>query len=245
MLSSSSRLRVVAVIFALILIALSSTLTSYSRADSQEPVYAHQGAYIWYVVLGASIAFFDGVAGNITYTVTNVFANNSMRVQVLANISEGSEVPESYQILNYTDNIFEPKIFPAVPLSNLSNNSNVFFQNVTCHFVKYQSVTLDPGRFNTSEYQGVDKNGTQYTYYFDRNTGVAVQMSSTAGAAIQLEGSNIVIPDAPPNSISQSLPFYEDFAAAFSVSALIFGAVWWYYRGKNRKLAAANMNYKN
>jgi hypothetical protein len=232
------------VIAFLILFLASSYLLNYSRADSQQPVYAKQGAYVYYNVLGGSIAFMDGVNGSLIYTVTGVFPNYTMRVQVLANVSEGDEAPTSYQVLNYTDSIFEPTIFPAVPLANLSTNSKIVFENVTCSFVKYENVPLDSGQFNTSEYEGVDKNGTAYTFYFDRSTGVAVQMYS-AGSAIQLEASNIVIPYAPANSVSQVLPYYEDFAAAFAFSALVFGGAYWYYRAKNKKLALSKVNDKD
>ena len=236
----------IGLVIALLVLFLASSYTlTFSRADSQQPVYAKQGAYVYYTVLGGSIAFMAGVNGSLIYTVTGVYPNNTMSVQVLANMTQGDEVPTSYQVLNYTDNIFEPTIFPAVPLANLTANSKIVFENVTCSFAKYENVPLDAGQFNTSEYKGADKNGTAYTFYFDRSTGVAVQMYSTQGAAIQLESSNIVTPDGPANSVSQTLPYYEDFAAAFAFSVLVFGGAYWYYHGKNKKLAIDKPNDKS
>jgi hypothetical protein len=232
------------VLFLVLLLALSYFVT-FSGAEAQQPAYAVQGAYVYYNVQGGSIAFMSGVNGSLIYKVTGVFPNNTMSVQVLANMTEGNEVPISYQVLNYTDNIFEPTTFPAVPLANLTANSMLVFENVKCSFVKYQSIPLTPGQFNTSEYQGVDKNGTTYTFFFDRTTGVAVQMYTNQGVAIQLESSNIVTPDGPANSVSQVLPYYEDFAAALAFGVLVFGGAYWYYSRKNKKLVVNKPNGKS
>lgn len=226
----------------LILVLASSCFLILTSAEAQQPAYAVQGAYVYYNVQGGSIAFMSGVNGSLIYKVTGVFPNNTMSVQVLANMTEGNEVPISYQVLNYTDNIFEPTTFPAVPLANLTANSTLVFENVTCSFVKYQSIPLTPGQFNTSEYQGVDKNGTTYTFFFDRATGVAVQMYTSQGVAIQLESSNIVTPDGHANSVSQVLPYYEDFAAALAFGVLVFGGAYWYYIRKSKKLAVNKPN---
>jgi hypothetical protein len=226
----------------LALLLIGGCCTILSRADSQLPVYAIQGAYVYYNVQGGSIAFMSGVNGSLIYKVTDVFPNNTMTLQVLANMTQGDEVPTSYQVLNYTDNVFDPTIFPAVSASNLSTNSFVVFENVRCSFVKYENVSLSQGQYNTSEYKGTDKNGTVYNFFFDRSTGVAVQMYSTSGAALQLASSNIVAPDGPANVTSQALPYYEDFGAAFAFSALIFGGAYWYYRSKNKKLAVSKAN---
>ena len=229
--------------FLVLLLASSSFLIS-TRAEAQQPAYAVQGAYVYYNVQGGSIAFMSGVNGSLIYKVIGVFPNNTMSLQVLANMTQGDEVPTSYQVLNYTDNILEPTIFPAVPVANLTANSRLVFENVTCSFVKYQSVPLTPGQFNTSEYQGVDKNGTTYTFFFDRTTGVAVQMYTNQGVALQLQSSNVVAADGPVNSGSQVLPYYEDFAAAFGFAALVFGGAYWYYHGKSKKVAISKTNEK-
>jgi hypothetical protein len=219
----------------LILLAAGWTTAFSFAADNQTPVYAMRGSYVYYNVQGGSIAFMPGVNGSLIYKVTTVFPNNTMKLQVLANLTEGDEVPTSYQVLNYTDNVLDPTIFPAIPLSSLNSNSPLVFENVSCSFVKYVNVPLTQGQYNSSEYKGTDKNGTTYNFFFDRATGVAVQMYSSNGAALQLAGSNIVAPDAPLNSTSQLLPYYEDFAATFAFSALIFGGAYWYYRVKNKK----------
>lgn len=228
----------------LVLLLASSYFLTLTRAEAQQPAYAVQGAYLYYNVQGGSIAFMSGVNGSLIYKVTGVFPNNTMSLQVLANMTQGDEAPTSYQVLNYTDNIFEPTIFPAVPLANLTANSKLVFENVTCSFVKYESIPLTPGQFNTSEYQGVDNNGTTYTFFFDRATGVAVQMYSNQGVALQLQSSNVVAADGPANSGSQVLPYYEDFAAAFGFSALVFGGAYWYYHEKSKKVAINKTNEK-
>ncbi|MHB1908716.1 MAG: hypothetical protein ACYCQJ_07565 [Nitrososphaerales archaeon] len=216
------------------LLVASAFLTS-SYAQAEQPVYAKPGSFVYYVIQGAFIAFFDGVTGNISYTVKSVFPNGSMALQVSANVSSGTEVPESYQLLNYTDSVNEPRTFPAVPVANLSDSS-IFFQNITANFVRDQNISLDPGEFNTAMYQGVDKNGTSYQFWFDRSTGIAVQMASNNGAAMQLESSNVVTPFAASSPTSIDVPFYEAFGVAAVVSAFAFGGLYWYYKSKNKKL---------
>ncbi len=219
-------------------------LASYFPADqtsavsSQLPAYAREGAYVYYSALGASVAFENGVNGTLVYKVTNVFTSNgSMRIQVLANTSEGTEAPVNYQVLNYTDNIQNPTTFPAVPVAALDSNSPLVFENVKCSFQKYVSLggLPDPGLFNTSYYKGTDTNGTVYSFYFERTTGIAVEMASNQGVALQLDGSNVVYPYAP-SATSSILPYELDFVAAFAFSAVIFGGAYWYYRSKNKKL---------
>jgi hypothetical protein len=215
-----------------------------SHATTESPVYAKPGAYVFYNVQGGDVAFMAGVNGSLIYKVTALFPNNTMKLQVLANMTEGDEAPTSYQVLNYTDSVTDPKIFPAVPVSILGTESSLVFENVTCNFVKYQNVSLDQGQYSTLDYKGEDKNGTVYNFYFDRSTGIAVQMYSSSGAAIQLAGSNVVEPFAPPiSAISQALPYYEDFAAVFLLSGLIFGGAYLYYRSKNKKLSASGNKF--
>src|SRR5579875_2917257 len=226
-----SRLLNTIMIFVLALLVLNIfvTLPYRSSFSSSQPSYARPGSYATYTVLGGFIPFFDGVSGNVSYLVTNVFNNGSMIVRVDANVSEGSEVPTSYSSFNVTDNIFSPRALPIVPLANLSA-STLEFENVTCSFVQNTQVTVPAGKFSTVEFRGSGQNGTVY-FWFDQTTGLAVEMSGYAGA-FELSSSNIALPAGTPSSFGSTLPYYLVFGGVWTFSAVLFLGVRRYYRIK-------------
>lgn len=197
--------------------------------------YASQGAYATYDALGGFIPFFDGVNGTVAYRVTNVFPNQTMGVMLLANISQGNEVPTSYVSYNFTDNVVSPKIFPAVPLSDFSGKTFAF-QNSTCTFDKNSTTTVPAGTFNTYEYTGVNSTGSKSYYWFDRSSGLIVQMAGN-GAVFELLDSNVAIPSGQPNGLSVSLPYILVFVIGWIFAAAMFLGLRRYYLIKSKKSA--------
>ncbi len=197
------------------------------------PSYARQGAYVLYDVVGGSVAFFDGVQGNISYTVTNVFTNESMIVRLSLNVTQGSEIPPTYNVYNYTDSVLNPKIFPIVPLSNLSSHT-ITFQNVSCSYVTNQQITVNNLVFQTLEYRGTANQST-ITYWFDNATGLAIEEASTSGAEISLASTNIANPIRVVDPLTASLPIIIIFVAVFAATGLGYFEINRYYAKRARK----------
>lgn len=194
--------------------------------------YASEGSYATYGALGGFIPFFDGVNGTVSYLVTNLFPNQTMGITLSANISQGNELPVSYVTYNFTDSIGSPKIFPAVPTSDFALPSFAF-QNSTCTFVKNGTTTVPAGTFNTLEFSSVNATGLKSYYWFDRNSGLVVQMAGN-GAVFELLSSNIALPVSIPSGLSESLPYLAVFVAGWIFAAVVFLAVRRYYLVKSR-----------
>ncbi len=209
-----------------------SGFISASQAQTY-PAYAKQGAYALYDVVGGSVAFFDGVQGNISYTVTNVFSNSSMIVKLDVNITQGSEIPATSNTYNYTDNILNPRVFPAVPVANLSSHS-ILFQNVSCSYVTSQQITVNNMVFQTVEYQGTE-NQTTITYWFDTATGLAIEEASSSGAEISIASTNIATPIKVVDPLSASLPIIIIFMIIFAATGLGYFEINRYYARRARK----------
>lgn len=199
------------------------------------PSYAKVGSYAFYSGNGGYASFLGGVSSNITYSVLDVFPNNSMVVFVNTTISQGllSDVPPSTVLKNFSDSIDSPKILPAIPLQNLTNHE-IFFQNITCVFVKNALLTVPAGNFNATEFQGKDTNGTTLTFWFDRSTGLALQMSQDI-SYLQLVQTNIATPLKTQTSLEAEIPFISVFVVAWSITGLVFYAVWRHYTHRDKK----------
>jgi hypothetical protein len=205
-------------------------LTSHAQIS---PSYAKPGAYALYDVVGGSVAFFTGVQGNISYTVKNVFSNGSMLVRLSLNVTEGDEIAPTYNTYNYTDSILRPKIFPVVPLANLSSH-DVTFQNVSCTYVTSQQITVNNLVFQTFEYQGVSNQST-VSFWFDNATGLAIEEASSAGSQISLVSTNVATPIRTVDPINASLPIYIVFVAIFAGTGLGYYEINRYYAKRARK----------
>ncbi len=222
---------------ALVTILLISTTCLGVAADTTVP-FAVQGAYATFVAEGGFIPFFSGVNGTISYVVTSVYTNGTMHVTVSTNMSQGEEVPETFQVFNYTDSISHPKVFPAIPTSQLAS-AQVLFENVTCSYVKSANISVPAGSFSTVEYSGKDANGSQYYFWFDRSTGLAIQMAGGAGA-YQLQASNVATPMSIPSGLSTSFPFITVFGTVWVIAAIVFVGLWKYYNRKKPSFVDLN-----
>ncbi len=207
----------------------------HSYASEFTTSYATIGAYAEYEGNGGYVSFLGGVSSNITYSVTNVYPNNTMVVFVNATISMGSEsgVPPTNILKNFSDSVLSPTILPAVSPRNLTEQQ-IFFQNTTCKFVKNSMVNVPAGTFNATEFQGTDANGTTVTFWFDRSTGLAIQMSQ-AISYLQLIQSNIAPPVRTQTSVQAELPFIIVFVVGWSLIGVAFYAVWRHYSQKAKR----------
>jgi hypothetical protein len=208
---------------------------SHSYATVNNTPYAAANAYAYYDAEGGFIPFFDGVQANITYSVEQLYPNGTMLIQLNASEAEGNEVPITQSLNNYTDSIGNPKIFPAVPLSDLLSNT-LFFENVTCTFSKNTTVTVPAGTFDTVEYTSTNASGTRSFFWFDKNTGLVIEMAGQ-GSAFELISSNIAAPASEPTGVSTSIPFEEVFVVTLGGGALMFVGAWVYFNRKNRRRA--------
>ncbi len=206
-----------------------------SFGDNAYPDYAKVGAFAFYSGDGGYIAFLSGVSGNISYYVTNVYSNYSMRIFVNANLSLGTEVTTNVSMVseNLTDSIFAPKILPAVPVQNLTM-SNIIFQNINCTFLaNNDQFNVPAGNFNATEFQGKDANGTSLYFWFDRSSGLAIEMLE-AGSYFQLINSNIAIPSSTQSSFLAELPFILIFVVGWAAAGLLFYSVRRHYLKKSQ-----------
>ncbi|MGI0078527.1 MAG: hypothetical protein ACRECH_02785 [Nitrososphaerales archaeon] len=209
------------------------SLTRFAQAQNSAP-YARVGAFAFYDVQGGAVAFFDGIQGNISYTVTNVFANGTMLVRQEVNISEGDEVQPSAQVFNYTESIQDPKVFPVVPMTALGS-STIVFENTSLTFVKTtKTPPVGAGTFQTLEYQGT-ANGTSVNFYFDSATGLAIYELSGTGSVISLVTSNIATPLSVQDPTNQDLPYILLFVVIFAASGVGYYEITRYYSKQARK----------
>ena len=223
--------------FTIILILFSlvvPTVRFLNTSAQVEPSYSAVGSYAIYQVLGGFIPFFDGVNGTISYTVTNVFSNNSMSVSLNGNVSQGNEAPTSNVTYNFNDNILDPRIFPALA-PNLLTERHLIFENISCNFVQNSSLAVPAGTFETMEFTGNDKNGALTYYWFDPSSGLVIEMAQ-GGGAFQLQQSNIATPSSISSGFSTSLPFFETFGLAFGIGAALFFGIHRYYNRKSSRV---------
>jgi hypothetical protein len=218
--------------FLLISLLFLSASLPVSQAQTT-PSYAKSGAYAFYDVQGGAVAFFNGVQGNISYTVTDVFTNGSMSVRMGVNISEGDQVAPSAQIFNYTDSIGNPKFFPVVPLGELGSTT-ITFENTTMSYVKNTRQTVGAGTFETLEYQGTS-NGTTVSFYFDNNTGLAIIELSGDGSVISLESTNVATPISVPDPTTTDLPYILIFVIIFALAGVSYFEISRYYAKQARR----------
>lgn len=197
------------------------------------PTYAKAGAYAFYDVQGGAVAFFDGVQGNISYTVTNIFTNGSMIVRLGVNISQGSEVQPSAQVFNYTDSVLNPKFFPVVPAESLGT-STITFENTTLTYVKSQQETVGAGTFQTLDYQGTS-NGTSVNFYFDNATGLAIYELSGTGSEISLFSTNVATPLIVADPTNVALPYILIFIIVFAAVGVGYFEISRYYQKQARR----------
>ena len=226
---------------AILFLFASAVALPKTSGQGQAP-YASKGSYATYDALGGFIPFFDGVNGTVSYLVTAAFPNQTMAIMLSANISQGSEVPTSYVTYNFTDNIESPKIFPAVPPSYFSEKSFTF-ENSTCTFAKNSTATVPAGTFDTFEYQGVNATGAKSYFWFDRNTGLVIQMAGNGGV-FELLDSNVAIPTSQPTSLSESLPYILVFVVGWIFAAAVFLGLRRYYSVKSKQTASENTGTK-
>jgi hypothetical protein len=199
-----------ALLFAVFVGSLAATAASASF-----PAYASEGAQATYTAEGGFIPFFSGVSGNITYSVAKIYSNGSMLLHVYENITAGTDLPPFITVLNITDSVQNPRTFPAVPLSNLSS-SHITFQNTSANFVQNTTTTVPAGRFDTFEFAGTSVNGTAVQFWFDRSTGLVVEMSSGT-SVMELDSSNFAPPSSPLTVFDTVVPFLLIFVLAWVV----------------------------
>jgi hypothetical protein len=215
----------------LLVLLISPSFFRGSTADSTT-AYAKVGAYAFYSGTGGFIAFMSGVSANITYTVTDVYPNNTMRLQINSNLSLGTEVSTAPTVTNesLTDSISRPKVLPVMPAQDL-NGSKILFQNVSLNFVGNSNLPVPAGRFNATEYEGKNANGTVLQFWFDRATGLALQ-EVEAASYFQLVETNIATPLSTPTALQSETPFIVVFFVGWAGAGLLFYAVYRHYTKK-------------
>lgn len=207
----------------------------YSSAAN--PGYAKVGAYALYSGNGGFVAFLSGASANISYYVYDVYPNGTMTVFVNASLSLGTEVTNGSTTIakNVTDSILYPSFMPAISPANLTGGT-IEFQNVTCSFVQNAKLTVPAGIFNATEYRGVDSNGTTVHYWFDRDTGLSLEMVEPS-SYFQLVQSNIALPISTPTAIQSELPFIIIFIAGWVGAGLFFYALIRHYTKRAKQKA--------
>jgi hypothetical protein len=208
---------------------------AYGSSTSYPP-YAKVGAHAFYSGNGGFIAFLSGVSGNVSYYVSNVYSNNnSMRIFVNENISLGTEAGTNTSIItrNLTDSIFAPITFPAVSPANLTSGE-ITFENTICRFVTNSYQTVPAGTFNATEFQGKSSNGTTFDFWFDRSTGLAIEMVQ-AGSYLQLVDSNVAVPVQTQSQFAAELPFILIFIVGWAGAGVLFYWVRRYYIKKSER----------
>lgn len=207
---SPPRLR--SLLFSAVLLALlTSPIVLASVAPS--PAFASGGAFAKYTAEGGFIPYFSGVAGNITYTVASVFPNGTMALRIFENITAGTDLSPFITTVNRTDSVADPKIFPAVSISNLSSH-HIFFQNVSSSFLKNSTASVPAGQFSTMEFTGTGPNRDAYTFWFDGKTGLVVEENGGT-SAVELDSSNIATPTGAANTLGTEVPYELVFVFAF------------------------------
>jgi hypothetical protein len=179
------------------------------------PAYAKDGAFASYTAQGGFIPYFSGVAGNITYTVASLFSNGSMFLHIFENITAGTDLSPFITTINTTDSIANPKIFPAVSVSNLSSHK-IFFQKVSSSFLQNSTVSVPAGQFNAMEFTGTGPNDTTYAFWFDGKTGLVVE-ENAGTSAVELDSSSFATASSPPNNYGTEVPYELVFVFAFVI----------------------------
>jgi len=213
-------------------------------SGSNLPPYAKAGGYAFYSGNGGFIPYMSGVSANISYYVKNVFPNNTMSLMVNANLSMGTEVSTTPTIVteNLTDLISNPKFLPAVLPQNLTTR-NILFQNISCKFVGNSELQVPAGKFNATEFQGQNVNGTILDFWFDRSSGLALQMVEAA-SYFQLIQTNIATPLSTQQPIQAEAPFIIIFVVGWGAAGLLFYGVVRYYSKRGRKQVAVDKSAK-
>lgn len=237
------RVLVMATLLVMLSLALSLPIFSIANHDfssAQSPAYARVGAYALYSGDGGFVAFLSGASANISYYVYDVYSNGTMGVFVNASLSLGTEVENGTTTVakNVTDSITSPSILPAISPEDLTGGT-IVFENITCAFVENSMLTVPAGDFNATEYQGKDANGTTIQYWFDRSTGLSIEMVQPA-SYFQLIQSNIATPVSTQTAIQSELPFIIIFVVGWIGAGLLFYAVIRHYTKKGKALAEAN-----
>ncbi|MDG6909474.1 MAG: hypothetical protein JRN57_01090 [Nitrososphaerota archaeon] len=213
--------------FAAVAVLLLFATQLASAAAAASPPYAVEGAFASYTAQGGFIAYFSGVVGNITYTVTSIFGNGSMRLHIFENITAGTDLNPFISTMNITDNIVNPVNFPAVSLASLSSG-HIAFQNVSATFLHNNTASVPAGTFSTMEFTGTDVNGTTVNFWFDRATGLMVE-ESAGTSVVELASSNIAIPSGPPSGFNGEVAYELVFVIAFAVGGSAFLSMRYYY----------------
>ena len=212
--------------------------SSYASSSTLYPPYATVGAYAFYSGSGGSYAFLSGVSGNISYYVSNVYSNNnSMRIVVNENITLGTESTTNTTMIsqNVTDSIFAPTTFLAVPPANLTSNK-IVFENMTCTFVEDGNPNVPAGTFNATEFRGINSNGTVQDFWFDRSSGLVIEMVEPGYATYyQLVNTNIAIPVQAQSQIAAEIPFIIVFAVGWAGAGVLFYVVRLHYIKKSER----------
>jgi hypothetical protein len=231
------QMHVVRLVALLLVPILVSSLSVPVHASTINPAYAKTGAFAFYSGDGGFVAFMSGVSANITYYVTNVYPNNTMEVLVNANLSMGTEVSTAPTIVteNLTDSISNPHILPALPPQDLTG-AHIVFQNITCSFAGFSVIQVPAGRFNATEFQGKDTNGTTLDFWFDRSTGLSLQMVEAA-SYFQLIQTNIATPISTQPAEQAEAPFVIIFVVGWAAAGLLFYSVIKHYTKRGSKQA--------
>jgi hypothetical protein len=158
-----------------------------------------------------------------------------MRVVVYENISLGTEAATNTTMIseNVTDSIFAPSTFLAVSPTNLTSNE-IIFQGMVCHFVENDIQTVSAGTFNATEFQGTNSNGTTQDFWFDRSSGLAIEMLEI-GSYYQLVDSNIAVPIHVQPTLVSDIPFILIFAVGWAGAGALFYALRRYYIKKSER----------
>ena len=215
-----------------------------ASSGSNFPPYAKAGGYAFYSGNGGFIPYMSGVSANISYYVEDVFQNNTMSLMVNANLSMGTEVSTAPTVVNenLTDYISNPRFLPAVMPQNLTSQ-NIVFQNISCKFVGNSNLQVPAGKFNATEFQGQNVNGTILDFWFDRSSGLALQMVEAA-SYFQLIQTNIATPLSTQQPIQAEAPFIIIFVVGWGAAGLLFYGVVKYYSRKGRKQVAIDKSVK-
>jgi hypothetical protein len=225
------------VIFSLTMSFPFFSIANYHYSSAQSPPYARVGAYALYSGDGGFVAFLSGASANISYYVYDVYSNGTMNVFVNASLSLGTEVTNGSTSVakNVTDSISSPSIMPAISPEYLTGGT-IVFENITCTFVENSMLTVPAGNFNATEYQGKDENGTTIQFWFDRSTGLSLEMVQPA-SYFQLIQSNIAIPLSTQTAIQSELPFIAIFVVGWAGAGALFYAVIRHYTKKAKESA--------
>jgi hypothetical protein len=184
------------------------------------PGYARSGATATYSEFGGFVAFFGGVYGNVSFTVIHTYQNGSMSIRVQANLSQSGEAPPETFERNFTDSIESPHQFPAIPPGNLTRPQLVF-EDMTLTFKDNQSISVPGGTFETAAFVGKSSDGNLSYFWFDRTSGLAVQVER-GGGVLQLLSSNIAVATRVQSPTDSFLPSIEAIAVLWIGAAALF-----------------------